>query len=296
MEPVALEPVAVLGIGAMGHGMATSALRAGIRTIVWNRNTPATRDLADLGAEVAETAADAARRAAIVVTMVTNADAVISIARDQGMLAALAPGAIWVQMSTIGAAGIERVAELVEVQRPDVTLLDAPVSGSKDPAEQGQLTIFASGPEQARSRVAPLFDALGQRTIWVGPVGAGSGLKLVNNTWLAFAAEAAASSMALAGSLGLDAEKVLDAFAGSPLVSAWQAAKLQRIAKGDFSAQFALSLALKDVRLALQAAGDDRFAALAALADEWQQVVDQGLGDRDLTVVTLALQQQARAP
>jgi 3-hydroxyisobutyrate dehydrogenase len=296
MEPVALEPVAVLGIGAMGHGMATSALRAGIRTIVWNRNTPATRDLADLGAEVAETAVDAARRAAIVVTMVTNADAVISIARDQGMLAALAPGAIWVQMSTIGAAGIERVAELVEVQRPDVTLLDAPVSGSKDPAEQGQLTIFASGPEQARSRVAPLFDALGQRTIWVGPVGAGSGLKLVNNTWLAFAAEAAASSMALAGSLGLDAEKVLDAFAGSPLVSAWQAAKLQRIAKGDFSAQFALSLALKDVRLALQAAGDDRFAALAALADEWQQVVDQGLGDRDLTVVTLALQQQARAP
>ena len=192
------EPVAVLGIGAMGHGMATSALRAGIRTIVWNRNPAATRDLADLGAEVAETAADAARRAAIVVTMVTDTDAVISIARDQGMLAALAPGAIWVQMSTIGVAGIERVADLVDVERPDVTLLDAPVSGSRDPAEHGQLTIFASGPEQVRSRVTPLFDALGQRTIWVGPVGAGSRLKLVNNTWLAFAAEAAASSVALA--------------------------------------------------------------------------------------------------
>jgi 3-hydroxyisobutyrate dehydrogenase len=86
------EPVAVLGIGAMGHGMATSALRAGIRTIVWNRNAAATRDLAALGAEVAETAADAARQAAIIVTMVTDIDAVISIARDQGMLAALAPG------------------------------------------------------------------------------------------------------------------------------------------------------------------------------------------------------------
>jgi 3-hydroxyisobutyrate dehydrogenase len=88
------EPVAVLGIGAMGHGMAVSALRAGIPTIVWNRNREVTRDLAELGAVVAESAADAARRAAIAVTMVTDTDAVLSIARDQGMLAALAPGAI----------------------------------------------------------------------------------------------------------------------------------------------------------------------------------------------------------
>ena len=286
------DPVAVLGIGAMGHGMATSALRAGIPTIVWNRTPEATRDLAELGAEVAETAADAARRAAIVVTMVTDADAVISIARDQGMLAALAPGAIWVQMSTIGVAGIERVAALVEKERPDITLLDAPVSGSKDPAEQGQLTIFASGPDEARARVTPLFDALGQRTIWVGPVGTGTRLKIVNNTWLAFAAEAVAASVALARRLGLETETVVDALGGGPLVSPWQAAKLQRIVKGDFSAQFALSLALKDVHLALEAADDGRFAALGSLAEEWQRVVDQGLGDQDLTVVTRALEQQ----
>ena len=126
----------MLGVGAMGHGMATSALRAGIPTIVWNRAPEATRDLAGLGAEVAATVADAARRAAIVVTMVTDTDAVLSIARDQGMLAALAPGAIWVQMSTIGVAGIDRVAALVDAERPDVMLLDAPVSGSKDPAAQ----------------------------------------------------------------------------------------------------------------------------------------------------------------
>ena len=174
--------VAVVGIGAMGHGMATSALRAGIPTIVWNRTPEATRDLAQFGADVAETVADAARRAAIVVTMVTDTNAVISIARDQGMLAALAPDAVWVQMSTIGVAGIDRVAALAERERPDITLLDAPVSGSKDPAAQGQLTIFASGPDPARARVTPLFDALGQRTIWVGPVGNGTRLKIVNNT------------------------------------------------------------------------------------------------------------------
>jgi 3-hydroxyisobutyrate dehydrogenase len=287
------QAVAVLGIGAMGHGIATSALRAGIPTVVWNRTPEATRDLAEIGAEVADTAADAARRVAIVVTMVTNADAVLSIASEQGMLAAMAPGAIWVQMSTIGVEGIERVAALVETERPDVVLLDAPVSGSKDPAERGELTIFASGPNEARDRVSALFDALGQRTIWVGAVGAGSRLKLVNNTWLAFAAEGLATSVALGHRLGLATETLVDALAGGPLVSPWQSAKMQRIAKDDFSAQFALSLALKDVHLAAQAAADNNpFTVLAALANEWQQLVDNGFGDFDISVVTRALEQQ----
>jgi 3-hydroxyisobutyrate dehydrogenase len=292
----AKEPVAFLGIGTMGHAMATSALRSGIPTIVWNRDPAATRDLADLGAEVAESPAGAARRAAIAVTMVTDADVVLSIARDLGMLAALAPGAIWVQMSTIGVVGIERVEALADAERPDVTLIDAPVSGSKDPAERGQLTIFASGPDVARPRLEPLFDALGQRTVWAGPVGAGSRLKLVANAWLALAAEAVNTSVALARRLGLDTETVVNALDGSPLVSPWQAAKLQRIAQDDFSVQFALSLALKDVHLALEAAGDDRFQALACLADEWQEVVQHGLGDRDLTVVTRALEREGGEP
>jgi len=285
------EPVAVLGIGTMGHGMAASALRAGIPTTVWNRNQEATRDLAKLGAEVAQTAADAARSAAIVITMVTDADAVISIVRDEGVLTALAPGAILVQMSTIGVAGIERVAATVAAERPDVILLDAPVSGSKGPAEHGQLTIFASGPAEARPRVTPLFDALGQRTIWAGNAGTGTRLKLVANTWLAFAAEAVAASVALAHGLGLETEKVVDALEGNPLMSPWQEAKLHRMAKGDFSAQFALSLALKDVRLAQQAA-DDRLGTLARLADEWQQAVDLGFGHQDVTVVTRTLEQE----
>jgi 3-hydroxyisobutyrate dehydrogenase len=284
--------VAVLGTGAMGHGMATSALRAGIQTIVWNREPEATRDLAELGAEVAATPADAAGRATIVVTMVTDANAVISIARDQGMLAALAPGAIWVQMSTIGVAGIERVAALVSEERPDVVLLDAPVSGSKEPAELGKLTIFASGPDGARARVTPLFDALGQRTIWVGPVGTGTRVKVVNNTWLALGAEAVAASVSLARQLGLENDTVVDALASGPLVSPWQDAKLRRIVKGDFSSQFALSLALKDVRLALDAAGNDPMTVLRSLAAEWQHVVDQGLGNEDVTVVTRALELQ----
>ena len=283
------EPVAVLGIGTMGHAMAVNTLRAGIPTIVWNRTAAATRDLVGLGAQVAATPAAAARGAAIVVTMVTDTDAVLAIARDQGMLASLTADGIWVQMGTIGVHGIERVAALAAAERPDITLLDAPVSGSKEPAEKGQLTIFASGPEEARPRVAPLFDAVGQRTIWVGPAGTGSRMKIVNNTWLAFGAEAVAASVALAHRLGITTEQIQDALAGGPLASPWQTAKLQRIAEDDFSAQFALSLALKDVRLALEATDGRGFTALAGLAQEWQEVVDTGLGDNDLTVITRAL-------
>lgn len=287
--------VAFLGTGAMGHAMATSALRAGLPTVVWNREPEATKDLGDLGADVADTAADAAARAGIVVTMVTNADAVVSIATDQGMLDALTPGTVWAQMSTIGVAGTERVADLVESRRHDVTLLDAPVSGSREPAEQGQLTIFASGPDDARPRVAPLFDALGQRTIWVGALGAGSRLKLVNNTLLAFTAEGLASSIALAHQLGLETDTVIDALGGGPLTSPWESAKLERISNDEYSPQFALALALKDVHLALEAVDPKRFEAFASLAREWERAVDHGLGNQDVTVVTRALEESGAA-
>ena len=118
----------------------------------------------------------------------------------------------------------------------------------------------------------------------------------MNNTWLAFATEAVAASVALANRLGLETGTVADALGGGPLVSAWQAAKLHRIADGEFSAEFALSLAVKDVHLALEAAGGGRFAVLAVLAGEWQRAVDQGLGEQDLTVVTRLLEQQGGTP
>jgi 3-hydroxyisobutyrate dehydrogenase len=290
------QPVAMLGLGAMGHAMAASALRAGMPTVVWNRSPEAARDLATMGASVAATAADAAAQGEIVVTMVTDTDAVLSIARDQGALAAMRPGTIWAQMSTVGVAGTDRVADLVQTERPDVILLDAPVAGSRAPAEHGQLTIFASGPDEARPRVSALFDAIGQRTIWVGPVGAGSRLKLANNTWIAFASEAIANSLAVAHRLGLSTDTVVDALSGGSLVSPWQEAKLHRIAAGDFSPQFSLTLALKDVHLAVEAVHDERLLALTGLADEWERAVAAGLGEQDLTAVTRMLEPQGARP
>jgi 3-hydroxyisobutyrate dehydrogenase len=283
------ETVAVLGIGTMGHGMADSLLRAGIPTIVWDRDPAAAGQLAGAGAAIASSAHEAARSAEIAITMVPDADAVISVADEEGMLAALAPGAVWAQMSTIGVAGTDRAAALAASRRSDITFVDAPVSGSKVPAEEGHLTVFASGPDEVRARLAPVFDALGQRTIWVGPAGLGSRLKLVNNTLLAFTAEGVAESVALAHSLGLTTQAVIDAFGGGPLMSQWAAAKLQRIAHNEYGVEFPLDYALKDVRLALDAVDHDKLPVAVALASSWQRAVDRGFGHEDVTVVTRAL-------
>ncbi|MFD0973352.1 NAD(P)-dependent oxidoreductase [Plantactinospora endophytica] len=289
--PMAEKPrVAMLGLGGMGQPMATNLVRAGLPTAVWNRRPGPARKLAERGAEVADSPADAVRRADVVITMVTNADAVRSIAIDQGMLAAMAEGAIWAQMSTIGVSETERIAGLVREQRPDVVLLDAPVAGSRGPAEQRRLVVLASGPEQVRDRIAPVFDALAQRTVWGGPAGTGSRLKLVNNMLLAFLAEGIAEAMALGHSLGLDRTAVLGALQGSPLVSHWAAEKLERIGRDEYAAQYPLSLGLKDVNLALYEVDIDRFPVANSLAAQWQRAVEHGLGEDDVTVLARALQ------
>ncbi len=281
--------LAVLGLGTMGRGIASSAVRNGISTVVWNRDLDVARQMADQGAEVALSVVDAVKGVDVVITMVTDAEAVTSIAVNLGMMDALPSGAVWAQMSTIGVKGTASVSELVNKQRPDVLFLDAPVSGSKIPAEEGNLVIFASGSKQARPVVEPVFNAIGQRTVWLGPVGEGSRMKLVNNTLLAFSAEGVANSLALARQLGLGVRSVLDTFEGGPLLSPWEAGKISRIENDNYSPEFPLVLALKDVHLALEEADPERFSVLAQLAREWGQLVDLGLGNEDVTVVTRAL-------
>jgi 3-hydroxyisobutyrate dehydrogenase len=282
--------VAVLGAGTMGSAMAHSLLRAGIAPIVWDRTTKRTSSLATSGAVVVESAADAARRVDIAITMVTDADAVIAIADKDGMLEALAPGAIWAQMSTVGVEGIDRVIALVSDRRPDVLLVDAPVSGSQAPAEQGALTIFASGPDDAKGPLQPVFDALGHRTLWLGPAGIGSRLKLVNNVLLAFVAHGLGEAVGIAHNLGVSTQTIINAVEGGALSSPWLMGKLQRIARDEYSAEFSLALALKDVRLALTAVDPSQHPVLQSLATQWQDAADHGLGDEDLTAITRILE------
>ena len=274
--------VAVLGAGTMGQGMAHSLLRAGFTVDVWNRTPEPAAQLAADGATAHEDPGDAVRHADVVITMVADADAVNQVAFGLGMLEAMRPEAVWSQMSTIGVSATGELAARVGKERPDVYFADAPVSGTRGPAEQGQLLILASGPDAARPVLDPVYGALGREARWLGPAGAGSRLKLVMNSWLVILVEGGAEMMALADSLGVDHQQVLDFLREGNLANPAAAAKFAKMGAGDDAPDFSLQWALKDIRLAMGDSGR-RLPVLETVRDRWAALVDQGLGDRDVS-------------
>jgi 3-hydroxyisobutyrate dehydrogenase len=192
-------------------------------------------------------------------------------------------------MGTIGVDATERMAAEVARRRPDVMFVDAPVSGSREPARSGRLLVLASGPERSHDALDDVFAALGQRTVWLGPAGTSSRLKLVLNAWLAFEVEAAAEVDALAESLGIRHSVLADAVTGGPLASATALTKLAKMAKGDYSADFSLEWAVKDLDLALAAAGAETTPVVMAIADRWHQLVAQGHGRSDISAARFGL-------
>ena len=275
--------VAVLGIGTMGAGMARNLLKAGLPVDVWNRAPEPAAALAAEGAVAHEFPANAVAHADVVITMLADAEAVKSVAFGQGMLAALRPGAVWAQMGTIGVAATDELIARVKEERPDVYFVDAPVSGTRGPAQAGELLILASGPEQAKPALTAVFDAIGRKTKWLGEAGAGTRLKLVMNSWLVFLVEGTAEILALADSLGVDHGEVVDFLGAGNLASPFALTKSRKMDAGDDSPDFSLQWALKDIRLALSAASDRSLPVLDAISERWQVLTDEGFGDRDVS-------------
>jgi 3-hydroxyisobutyrate dehydrogenase len=281
--------VAVLGTGIMGSAMAGRLVAAGLVTTVWDRSPTAAAPLGQAGALVADTAAEAAKDAGVVITMLPTADVMTCVVFDGGVAGAFAPGAVWAQMGTIGVEATTGAAARVGGQRPDVLFVDAPVSGSKGPAENGELLILASGPPGAEATVAPVFAALGRKTVWLGLAGQGSRMKLVVNAYMSVLIEGVAEALGLADRLGIRAAELEQVIEDGPLDAPIADAKLHKMARGDFTPEFPLQWALKDVELALQAAGADAAPLLAALARQWRAAVDAGHGRQDISAARLAL-------
>jgi 3-hydroxyisobutyrate dehydrogenase len=281
--------VGVLGTGTMGSAMARNLIRAGLRTTVWDRNSSTVAAMAASGAVPARSAAEAARVSDVVITMLPTSGAVFEVAEAGGLLDALAPGAVWVQMGTIGVDQTEQLASAVRSRRPDVFFVDAPVSGSKAPAEAGELLILASGPSEVADLLSPVFAAVGHRTIWLSRAGQGSRLKLVLNTWLAFLIEGIAESAALAEEMDVSLDELAGALEGGPLAAGVAMAKLHKIQTGDFQPEFQLNWALKDVKLALGGTRNEDLPVTAAIDRKWQDAVDRGFGELDLSAVWLAM-------
>jgi 3-hydroxyisobutyrate dehydrogenase len=287
--PAGYAPVAVLGTGIMGSAMARNLVAAGLPTTVWDRSPSATGPLAEAGAQVAPSPGQAVKDARVVITMLPTADVVSSVIFGEGVAGAFAEGAVWAQMGTIGVAATAEIAGRLSKARPGVMFVDAPVSGSKGPAEAGQLLIMASGPPAAEPVTQPAFSVIGRKTVWLGEAGQGSRLKLVVNAYMSILIEGVAEALELASRLGIQTARLAEAIEGGPLDAPIADAKLHQMARGDFAPEFPLEWALKDVDLAIAAAAGDTLPLLAALSRQWHATVTAGHGREDVSAARLAL-------
>jgi 3-hydroxyisobutyrate dehydrogenase len=281
--------VTVLGTGIMGSAMARNLIAAGLATKVWDGSAAATASLAEAGAVVARSAAEAVAGAQVVITMLPTAEIVTSVMFGRGVDDALPDGCVWAQMGTIGVAETVGIRDQLRASRPGVLFVDAPVSGSKGPAEHGQLLILASGPAAAAGPITAVFDVIGRKTVWLGEAGQGSQMKLVVNAYLSILIEGVAETVALADWLGIGHAQLAEVIEGGPLDAPLADAKLHKMDQGDFSAEFPLEWALKDVDLALGLTHRGPLPLLAALSRQWHAAVGAGYGRQDISAARLAL-------
>jgi 3-hydroxyisobutyrate dehydrogenase len=286
-----VQPVAVLGAGGiMGLPMARNLARAGFKVRAWNRSRAKAEPLAADGVAIADTPAEAADGAGIVLTMLADADAVLAATEgEHGALSGPGIPGIWLQMSTIGEAGTDSCAELA--RRRGIAFVDAPVLGTRQPADEGKLVVLASGPAGLREPLRPLFDAVGHRTLWVGEAGAGSRLKLVTNSWVLMVVEGGAEAIALAEGLGLDPALLFEALRGGTLDLPYLQIKGRAMTERNFEPSFSLTLAAKDAGLVHDAAARHGLdlPVVAAVRERLEQGArEHGAKDFSATYLTSA--------
>jgi 3-hydroxyisobutyrate dehydrogenase len=292
--------VAVLGTGIMGQGVVRTLLREGHDVTAWNRTRAKAQPLADDGATVVDTVREAVAGSEVVLTVLFDGEAVLSVLReateaanadapDAADAADASAGPVWLQASTIGAADTARVVELAAER--GVPLVEAMMLGTKKPAETGKLVMLAAGDPGLLERVQPVLDAVGAKTITAGDsVGQGTALKLAANAWIASITAATAQSLALAGSLGLDPQLFLDAIEGGQSDTPYAHLKGATMIAGDYPPQFALDGLRKDVALMREAVEGTDFdtSLLEALAGLYGTASDRGHGGHDVAAVRAA--------
>lgn len=268
----------------MGAGMARSLARAGHDVVVWNRSAEKAAALAGGRISVAESVSAAVTGSSAVVTVLFDAEAVLGVADE--IKAALGSAAVWVQTSTVGPDGARRIA-----QAAGPRMVDAPVLGTKSPAENGALVVLASGREELVRLATPVFAAIGSRTVVAGPeIGQASALKLACNAWVALLAAGTAQSLALAQALGVEPALFLDAIKGGPSDSAYAQLKGGLMLEENWATSFAVDGVRKDIGLMVDAArgADFPVGLLSALLEQFDRASEQGHGEDDMAAVRTA--------
>jgi 3-hydroxyisobutyrate dehydrogenase len=274
--------VGLLGVGLMGSAMAHRLLDQDIEVVAWDRNPEQIAAVEERGARGADEPAEVVHGADVVITMLATAPIVLGVVEP--LLEDWPEATIWLQTSSVGAAEADQLVEVAEAH--DVTLVDAPVSGSTHPAEEGELTILASGPDSARAPVEPVFEALGSRVLWVGEAGMGSRLKMAANHWMIAMTAALAESMHLCEAMGLDQQQFVDLLDGGPLGSAYGLMKLDEMRAHNYPVGFPVRLALKDLELVREV--EQSFKAPMPLLDATYErflAANEDHADEDLAAV-----------
>ncbi|GGN20558.1 NAD(P)-dependent oxidoreductase [Streptomyces fuscichromogenes] len=282
--------VSVLGTGIMGAAMARNLARAGHTVRAWNRSRAKAEPLAADGITVADTPAEAVQDADVVLTMLHDGPATLDVMCQAA--SGLRPGTAWVQSTTAGTEAIADLAALADEH--GLVFYDAPVLGTRQPAEAGQLLVLAAGPVASRERVTPVLDAVGARTVWTGEDGAAGSatrLKLVANSWVIATTNALGEVLALSKALDADPHSFFDAIAGGPLDMGYLRAKSALILNDRLSpAQFAVATAAKDARLIVEAGARNgvRLDVAAASAARLERAAAQGHADEDMAAAYFA--------
>jgi 3-hydroxyisobutyrate dehydrogenase len=277
--------VAVLGTGIMGTGMAHSLLRSGLDVTVWNRTRGRAAPLAADGAHVAGSLPEALADVDAVITTLWDGNSVADVMADA--LPAAPDGVLWVQASTVS---LDDAGDLLPALADGcgARYIDAPVLGSRRPAEEGKLTVLAAAAEPLRGPAEPVFGAIGARTVWVSErPGDGTRLKLVANSWVATIVAATGQSIALAQGLGLDPRAFLDMMKGSAVDAAYLHVKGEAIIAGQFAPSFAVDGAVKDTGLiaaAMRESGIDA-ALMEAVGQQYRKAAGSGHGEDDMAAV-----------
>jgi len=285
--------VAVLGTGIMGTGMTHSLLRSGLDVTVWNRHPGRAAPLAADGARVAAAAAEAVADVDAVITMLWDGNSVAEVMADA--LPAAPDGVLWVQTSTVS---LHDAGDLLPslAEGCDARYVDAPVLGTRQPAEDGRLTVLAAAPEALRDPVAPVFGAIGARTVWVSErPGDGTRLKLVANSWVGTIVAATAQSIAMAQGLGLDPRAFLDMMKGGAVDAPYLHIKGEAIIAGQFATSFAVDGAVKDTGLiaaAMRESGTDA-TLMEAISAQYRKAAESGHGEEDMAAIFYAFRPEA---
>ncbi|MET7617339.1 NAD(P)-dependent oxidoreductase [Streptomyces sp. NPDC005408] len=281
--------VAVLGTGIMGAAMARNLLRAGLPVRAWNRTRSKAEALVPDGAYCAGSPEDAVTGADVVLTVLNGGPRVLTAMREASD--GLAPGTVWAQSATVGDAATAELADFA--RQRSLTFVDAPVLGTRQPAEAGELLVLAAGPDSTRAALAPVFDAVGRRTTWVdddGSRAAASRLKVVLNSWVGALTHATGEALALARGLGVDPQAFIESVSGGPLDSGYLRVKAKAILSDDYTPSFSVDNALKDARLIVDAgkrSGVRLDLAQAGVA-RFERLQRRGKGERDMAATYLA--------